>query len=149
MASSGSPRLDGTSAPWPPGTCSGSWPSCTTANGQQRLQVCHSVKHFKITPLEAQQRTKGSRLQRSSPLCAAPRPITTLHFRLRRSKDTRAPVVHGATDLQDHHHQQVQEEAWAAHGLPKDVSSLSNTSSHEVRTFCNLAAVCGVTGLGL
>lgn len=40
----------------------------------------------------------------------------------RGSEDGRAAVVHGATDLQDHHHQQVQEEARAADGLPQDVS---------------------------
>lgn len=43
-------------------------------------------------------------------------------FHLCCSKDGGAPVVHGATHVQDHHHQQVQEEAGAAHGLPEDVS---------------------------
>lgn len=54
----------------------------------------------------------------------APARILSDSFRLRSSEDSRAPVVHGAADLQDHHHQQVQEEARAAHGLPKDVSRL-------------------------
>lgn len=31
-------------------------------------------------------------------------------------------MVHGAPDIQDHHHQQVQEETRATHGLPEDVS---------------------------
>lgn len=47
--------------------------------------------------------------------------LTTKRFCPRRSKDGRAPVVHGEADLQDHHHQQVQEEARAAPGLPEDV----------------------------
>lgn len=38
------------------------------------------------------------------------------------SKDVSASVVHGATDLQDHHDKQVQEETGAARGLPEDVS---------------------------
>lgn len=44
------------------------------------------------------------------------------HFHLYCSKDSSASVVHGAADLQDDHHQQVQEETRAAHGLPEDVS---------------------------
>lgn len=31
-------------------------------------------------------------------------------------------MEHGATDLQDDHYQQVQEETGAAHGLPENVS---------------------------
>lgn len=69
------------------------------------------------------------------------------HFCL--SKDSCAPVVHRAADLQDHHHQQVQEEARAAHGLPEDVSSLIKASLDDVETFSNPAALFGFTGLGL
>ena len=39
MASFVSPRQAGTSVSSPLVTCSGSWPSCTTANGQQQFQV--------------------------------------------------------------------------------------------------------------
>lgn len=46
------------------------------------------------------------------------------HFHFHCSKDGRASVVHGATDLQDDHDEQVQEETGAAHGLPQDVSFL-------------------------
>lgn len=44
-------------------------------------------------------------------------------FRSCCSKDNSASVVYGATDLQNHHNQQVQEKTGAAHGLPEDVSS--------------------------
>lgn len=44
-------------------------------------------------------------------------------FHSRCSKDSGTSMVHGATDLQDNHSQQVQEETGAAHGLPEDVSS--------------------------
>lgn len=71
------------------------------------------------------------------------------HFRLQFSKDSCAPVVHGAADLQDHHHQQVQEEARAAHGLPKDVRLLVKASPDDLGTFSNPAAVFGFTGLRL
>lgn len=47
-----------------------------------------------------------------------------LHFYFCCSQDRCASVVHGATDLQDHYYEQVQEETGAAHGLPEDVSFL-------------------------
>lgn len=139
MASSRSPRLDGTCAPWPRATCSGSWPSCTTANGLQQLQVRpSSVKHLKCSALKA-------------PDCEFIASVCFIseHFRLQFSKDSGAPVVHGAADLQDHHHQQVQEAARAAHGLPKDVRLLVKASPDDLGTFSNPAAVFGFTGLRL
>ena len=49
--------------------------------------------------------------------------LTPQLFRLScSSKDRGASVVYGATDLQDDHNQQVQEETGAAHGLLEDVS---------------------------
>lgn len=71
------------------------------------------------------------------------------HSRLQISKDSCAPVVHGAADLQDHHHQQVQEEARAAPGLPKDVSIPVKASPDPWATCSNPAAVFALTGLGL
>lgn len=53
--------------------------------------------------------------------------FTTFTFNC--SKDSRASVVHGATDLQDNHDEQVQEETGAAHGLPQDVSFLGRMDS--------------------
>lgn len=41
-------------------------------------------------------------------------------------------MEHGATDLQDDHYQQVQEETGAAHGLPENVSFKDSAASDDL-----------------